>query len=44
MEVDDENDLDKPLSSTESINPADFAAKLMKGLRISDRNEGIDLT
>ncbi|KAF8852999.1 hypothetical protein BDZ45DRAFT_694662 [Acephala macrosclerotiorum] len=38
------NDPDKPKPSTESMDPAEFAAKLMTGLSISDRKEGIDLT
>jgi hypothetical protein len=44
MEVDDENDPNKPKPSTESMDPAEFAAKLMSGLSISDRTQGIDLT
>jgi hypothetical protein len=44
MEVDDDNDPDKPKPSTESMDPAEFAAKLMKGLSISDRTQAIDLT
>jgi hypothetical protein len=44
MEVDDENDPDKPKPSTESMDPAEFAAKLMKGLSISERTQAIDLT
>ena len=45
-EVDEEDgpDPDNPKKSTESIDPADFAAKLMKGLRISDGTKVTDFT